>query len=246
MEFLTSPEAWLSLLMLSTMEIVLGVDNLIFISILAGRLPESQRDKARRMGLAGAFITRLGLLGLISWIVKLTAPLFSVAGQDISGKSLILIGGGIFLMYKATTEIHHKLEGEDEAMSGVRTKVTFASVIAQIMILDIVFSLDSVITAVGMTKYISIMVAANIIALMVMLAVGGGLNKFIERHPTVKMLALSFLLMIGMVLVGEGLTLHVPKGYIYFAMGFSIFVELINIRIRAKGKPVHLHVNAPK
>lgn len=246
MEFLTSPEAWLSLLMLSTMEIVLGVDNLIFISILAGRLPESQRDKARRVGLAGAFVTRLGLLGLISWIVKLTAPLFSVMGQDISGKSLILIGGGLFLMYKATTEIHHKLEGEEDAQGSARAKATFASVIAQIMILDIVFSLDSVITAVGMTEHIAIMVIANVVALIVMLAVGGGVNRFIERHPTVKMLALSFLLMIGLVLVGEGLTLHVPKGYIYFAMGFSIFVELVNIRVRAKGKPVHLHNNAPK
>lgn len=246
MEILTSPEAWLSLLMLSTMEIVLGVDNLIFISILAGRLPESQRDKARKLGLAGAFVTRLGLLGLISWIVKLTAPLFSVFGQEFSGKSLILIGGGLFLMYKATTEIHHKLEGEDASAGGSRAHVTFASVIAQIMILDLVFSLDSVITAVGMTQYISIMVAANVIALAVMLAIGGSINKFIERHPTVKMLALSFLLMIGLVLMAEGLAFHVPKGYIYFAMGFSIFVELINIRVKSKGKPVHLHVNAPK
>ena len=240
-EFFASPEAWLSLLMLSTMEVVLGIDNLIFISIIAGRLPIDQRDKARRVGLAGAFVTRLGLLGFISWIVHLTEPLFSVAGRDFSGKSLILIGGGLFLLYKATTEIHHKLEGEDPAASDTKKRATFASVIAQIMILDLVFSLDSVITAVGMTEHLPIMVIANIVALIVMLIVGGSVHNFIERHPTIKILALSFLLMIGLVLMGEGLGMHIPKGYVYFAMGFSVFVEFINLRVRKSGKPVPLH-----
>jgi predicted tellurium resistance membrane protein TerC len=247
MEFFSSPEAWLSLLMLSTMEIVLGVDNLIFISILAGRLPQEERANARRVGMAGAFVTRMGLLGVISWIVHLTEPLFTVAGQEFSGKALILLGGGLFLLYKATTEIHHKLEGEEghESSAG-KARAKFASVIIQIMILDIVVSLDSVITAVGMTDHISIMVAANVIALMVMLAVGGVVHNFIERHPTIKVLALSFLLMIGLVLMGEGLGMHIPKGYVYFAMGFSIFVELINLNMRRKGKPVQLHNQPPR
>lgn len=246
MELFSSPEAWLSLLMLSAMEIVLGVDNLIFISILAGRLPESQRAKARKMGLLGAFVTRLGLLAVISWIVGLTQPLFSVMDREFSGKSLILFVGGLFLLYKATTEIHHKLEGE-EPSDAAKAAATFASVIFQIMLLDLVFSLDSVITAVGMSNHIPVMVAANVIALCVMLAVGGPLHAFIERHPTVKMLALSFLLMIGLVLMGEGLGFHIPKGYVYFAMGFSVMVELINLRIRSqKGAPVHLKQGGPQ
>lgn len=245
MEILQNPEAWLSLLMLTSMEVVLGVDNLIFISILAGRLPAHQREKARKIGLTGAFVTRLGLLAVISWIVGLTAPIFSVADREFSGKSLILLIGGLFLLYKATTEIHHKLEGEEGASNAGR-QATFMAVIAQIMLLDLVFSLDSVITAVGMSQFISVMVAANIIALAVMLALGAFINNFIEKHPTVKMLALSFLLMIGLVLMGEGMGFHIPKGYVYFAMGFSIFVELINIRIRAKGKPVHLKPGASR
>jgi predicted tellurium resistance membrane protein TerC len=244
-ELLQSPEAWLSLLMLTSMEVVLGVDNLIFISILASRLPPHLREKARRVGLLGAFVTRLGLLAVISWIVGLTAPLFAVAGQEFSGKSLILFVGGLFLLYKATTEIHHKLEGE-EASNTAKAAATFAAVIAQIMLLDLVFSLDSVITAVGMSQHIPVMVAANIIALAVMLATGSFINSFIEKHPTVKMLALSFLLMIGLVLMGEGLGFHIPKGYVYFAMGFSMMVELINMRIRAKGKPVHLKPGASR
>lgn len=245
MELFSSPEAWLSLLMLSAMEIVLGVDNLIFISILAGRLPESQRAKARKLGLMGAFVTRLGLLAVISWIVGLTQPLFSVMEREFSGKSLILLLGGLFLLYKATTEIHHKLEGE-EPSGAVKAAASFAAVIAQIMLLDLVFSLDSVITAVGMSNHIPVMVAANVIALAVMLAVGGPLHTFIERHPTVKMLALSFLLMIGLVLMGEGLGFHIPKGYVYFAMGFSIAVELINLRVRSKSAPVHLKQGGPQ
>jgi predicted tellurium resistance membrane protein TerC len=230
--------------MLSAMEIVLGVDNLIFISILASRLPESMRAKARKVGLMGAFVTRLGLLAVISWIAGLTEPLFAVFGQEFSGKSLILFVGGLFLLYKATTEIHHKLEGE-EASGTAKAAATFAAVIAQIMLLDLVFSLDSVITAVGMSEHIPVMVAANVIALIVMLLVGAPLHAFIERHPTVKMLALSFLLMIGLVLMGEGLGFHIPKGYVYFAMGFSVMVELINLRIRSKGAPVHLKAGSP-
>lgn len=245
MEILQNPEAWLSLLMLTSMEVVLGVDNLIFISILAGRLPAHQREKARKIGLTGAFVTRLGLLAVISWIVGLTAPIFTVADREFSGKSLILLVGGLFLLYKATTEIHHKLEGEDASGAAGRQS-TFLAVIAQIMLLDLVFSLDSVITAVGMSQFISVMVAANIIALAVMLALGSFLHHFIEKHPTVKMLALSFLLMIGLVLMGEGMGFHIPKGYVYFAMGFSVFVELINIRIRSKGKPVQLKVGASR
>jgi predicted tellurium resistance membrane protein TerC len=245
MELLLSPEAWLSLLMLTSMEVVLGVDNLIFISILAGRLPLEQREKARKLGLMGAFVTRLGLLAVISWIVGLTAPIFSVMDRDFSGKSLILLIGGLFLLYKATTEIHHKLEGEDGTQAGKRTS-SFWAVIAQIMLLDLVFSLDSVITAVGMSQHIPVMVAANIIALAVMLLTGAFIHSFIEKHPTVKMLALSFLLMIGLVLMGEGLGFHIPKGYVYFAMGFSVFVELINMRIRASGKPVHLKPGASR
>lgn len=245
-ELLSSPEVWLSLLMLSAMEIVLGVDNLIFISILAGRLPENQRAKARKMGLLGAFVTRLGLLGVISWIAGLTAPLFSVAGREFSGKALILFIGGLFLLYKATTEIHHKLEGEEEHVSAAKRAATFAAVIAQIMLLDLVFSLDSVITAVGMSDHIPVMIAANVIALCVMLGIGGPLHRFIEAHPTVKMLALSFLLMIGLVLMGDGLGFHIPKGYVYFAMGFSVMVELINLKIRSKGAPVKLKEGGPQ
>ncbi len=246
LDLFSSPEVWLSLLMLTSMEVVLGVDNLIFISILAGRLPEHQRDKARKVGLLGAFVTRLGLLAIISWIAGLTAPLFSVMDREFSGKALILFVGGLFLLYKATTEIHHKLEGEGHGGSAAQRAATFMAVILQIMLLDLVFSLDSVITAVGMSDHIPVMVLANIIALAVMLAVGGALNRFIERHPTVKMLALSFLLMIGLVLMGDGLGFHIPKGYVYFAMGFSVMVEMINLRIRSKGQPVQLNPGSPQ
>lgn len=246
LDLLASPEIWLSLFMLATMEVVLGIDNLIFISILAAKLPVEVRAKARRIGLTGAFVTRLGLLAVISWIARLTTPLFSAFGHEFSGKSLILICGGLFLIYKATTEIHHKLEGEHEIAGSGAAAITFASVITQIMLLDLVFSLDSVITAVGMTPHVSIMVIANVIALAAMLAVGGTINGFIERHPTIKILALSFLLMIGLVLIGEGAGLHIPKGYVYFAMGFSIGVEILNMMIRRKGAPVHLHSGAPR
>jgi predicted tellurium resistance membrane protein TerC len=245
LQLLGSPEIWLSLVMLSLMEIVLGIDNLIFVSILSSRVIESRRDSARRLGMVGAFGTRLCLLAFIGWIATLTTPIFSVFEVAISGKSLILILGGLFLLYKSTTEIHHKLEGADEMTEDAKNaqSLSFHSVIMQIMLLDIVFSLDSVITAVGMSPHLSIMIAANAVALCVMLAVGGFVSRFIDRHPTIKVLALSFLLMIGLVLIGEGLGLHIPKGYIYFAMGFSIFVEAINIVARNRRKkttPIHL------
>jgi predicted tellurium resistance membrane protein TerC len=243
LEMLSSPEVWLSLATLAALEVVLGVDNIIFIAILSGRLPADQRERARKLGLAGAFVSRLGLLGALSWIVRLDKPLFHVGGEGFSGKELILLVGGLFLIYKATKEIHHKLEVADEPQPGVggHAAVTFGSVILQIVLLDMVFSIDSVITAVGMTPYIWIMVAANVIALIVMLLVGRHVSEFVERHPSVKVLALSFLLMIGLVLVSEGFGVHVPKGYIYGAMGFSVFVEMINIRTTRKTRAVHLN-----
>jgi len=246
LEMLSSPEAWLSFATLAALEVVLGVDNIIFIAILAGRLPAHQRERARRIGLAGAFLSRLGLLGTISWIVRLDQPLFHLAGEGFSGKELILLGGGLFLLYKATKEIHHKLEAADDGpggdgSGGMAQAATLGSVIAQIILLDMVFSLDSVITAVGMTPHIWIMVAANVVALVVMLLVGRHISEFVERHPSVKVLALSFLLMIGLVLISEGFGAHIPKGYIYGAMGFSVFVELINIRTTRKTRAVHLN-----
>jgi predicted tellurium resistance membrane protein TerC len=235
MELLSSPEAWLSLVTLTAMEIVLGVDNIIFISILSSRLPPEQRDKGRRLGLAGAFVSRLLLLLTISWIVGLVHPLFEVAGYQVSGKSIILFFGGLFLIWKATKEIHAKLEG-DEHGHDVKGTVTLGSVLMQIALLDIVFSLDSVITAVGMSQHIPIMVAANVIALAVMVFTSKSISNFVERHPTVKMLALSFLIMIGLVLVADAAGLHIPKGYIYFAMAFSIAVEMLNLRTASKKK----------
>jgi predicted tellurium resistance membrane protein TerC len=244
LELVTSPEAWIAFATLSALEIVLGVDNIIFIAILSGRLPAEQRERARRMGLAGAFLTRLVLLSMISWIVGLQKPLFSVAGHPFSGKALILFGGGVFLLYKATKEIHHKLEAADDdgaASVTARAGATFAGVIAQIMLLDMVFSIDSVITAVGMSPDIAVMIAANVVALLVMLFVGRAIGAFVERHPSVKVLALAFLMMIGLVLVAEGFGFHIPKGYIYGAMGFAVFVELINIRTTRKTRVVTLH-----
>ena len=242
-EMLSSPEVWLSFATLAALEVVLGVDNIIFIAILAGRLPVHQREKARKLGLAGAFVSRLGLLAALSWIVKLDRPLFYIGERGMSGKGLILLAGGLFLLYKATKEIHHKLEAADGdgSETAKQAAVTFGGVIAQIVILDMVFSIDSVITAVGMTPHIWIMVAANVVALGVMLAVGRQISEFVERHPSVKVLALSFLLMIGLVLICESFGVHVPKGYIYGAMGFSIFVEMINIRTTRKTKAVHLN-----
>jgi len=232
-------EAWIALLTLTVLEIVLGIDNVIFISILAGKLPKEQRERARKVGLSLAMLIRIGLLLSITWVMQLTSPLFTIAGfrQEISGRDLILIVGGLFLLAKATHEIHDKLEGE-EGHSNTRVAASFGAVILQILLLDIVFSLDSVITAVGMANDVVVMVLAVIIAVGVMLISSGTIGEFVERHPTVKMLALSFLLLIGMSLVAEGFEQHIPKGYIYFAMGFSVFVEMINLRVRAKTAPV--------
>jgi predicted tellurium resistance membrane protein TerC len=241
MELLTDPNAWLALITLTALEIVLGIDNIIFISILAGKLPEAQRARARTIGLALAMGTRLALLASLVWMMRLTAPLFSIPvfNQEISGRDLILILGGLFLLAKSTMEIHEKLEGEEEHAGG-RAAATFASVIVQILLLDIVFSLDSIITAIGMANELEIMVAAVVIAVLFMMAFAGAVNGFIDRHPTVKMLALSFLLLIGVALIGDGLDMHIPKGYIYFAMAFSVFVEMLNIRIRRRATPVKL------
>lgn len=241
MEWITQPETWVALITLIALELVLGVDNVIFISILAGKLPANQQEKGRRIGIGMAVITRILLLFSISWVIGLTKPLFSVFTLEISGRDLILVFGGLFLLGKATLEIHHKLEGV-EGQRSARVAGSFASVIIQIMLLDIVFSLDSVITAVGMVDEIAIMVTAVIVAAGVMIWTAGPLSEFVEKHPTIKILALSFLLMIGFTLVVEGLHQHIPKGYIYFAMGFSVFVEMLNLRIRDRkeGAPVQL------
>ncbi|HXI11111.1 MAG TPA: TerC family protein [Thermoanaerobaculia bacterium] len=241
MDWLSDPQAWIALATLTLLEIVLGVDNVIFISILSGKLPADQQKKARNLGLAGAMVMRILLLLSIAWVVRLTNPLFTVFGNGISGRDLILLIGGLFLLGKATHEIHDKLEGEEGEVS-TRTAPSLASVIAQIMVLDIVFSLDSVITAVGMVKDVSVMITAVIISVGVMFFSARSIGDFVNRHPTVKMLALSFLLLIGMALIAEGLEFHIPKGYIYFAMGFSVLVEMLNIRLRkTKSKPVKLH-----
>jgi predicted tellurium resistance membrane protein TerC len=236
--FLTS-KGLLALVTLTLLEIVLGVDNVIFISILSAKLPEHDRPRARRVGLVGAMLMRIALLLSIAWVVRLTASLFSVAGRDISGRDLILIGGGLFLLAKATLEIHERLEGEEHQRQG-RAAPSFGAVIAQIMALDIVFSLDSVITAVGMADDVSIMVAAVVLSVAIMMLSAGPVSDFVGRHPTIKVLALSFLLLIGLSLVADGLGLHIPKGYIYFAMGFSVFVEMINLRVRGRTAPVRL------
>lgn len=240
MDWLTDPQAWVALATLTVLEIVLGIDNVIFISILAGKLPAQDQSKARNIGLAGAMIMRILLLLSLAWIIKLTAPLFTVMGAEISGRDLILLGGGLFLMAKATHEIHDKLEGE-EGSTVKKIAPSMASVITQIMLLDIVFSLDSVITAVGMAKDLGVMITAVVISVAIMLFAAGPISRFVDRHPTVKMLALSFLLLIGMALMAEGLEFHIPKGYIYFAMAFSVFVEILNIQFRRKAKPVKLH-----
>ena len=238
MSLLTDPQAWIALLTLSALEIVLGIDNIIFISILAGRLPRAKRDRARRIGLALAMLTRIGLLASVSWLAHLTVRLFAVLGHDFSARDLILIGGGLFLLAKATFEVHHNLEGEGEHRVAGKV-VSFAGVLSQIVVLDIIFSLDSVITAIGMSDHLPVMIAAIVIAVAVMMFAAGSIADFVEHHPTVKMLALSFLLLVGFALVVEGFGRHIPKGYIYFAMGFSVGVEMLNLRMRNR-RHVHL------
>ena len=241
MNFLFSAESWAALLTLTVLEIVLGIDNIVFISILAGKLPAEQRRRARTLGLALAMGTRILLLLSLTWIMRLTEPWLTIGPQEISGRDLILLLGGLFLLWKSTTEIHGRLEGAAEAEhTGTRKANSMASVLTQIALLDIVFSLDSVITAVGMAKEVAIMIAAIVIAVGIMMWASGPLGDFIERHPTIKMLALSFLLLIGMALVADGFHQHIPKGYIYFAMSFSVFVEMLNLRAR-RGSPVPLH-----
>ncbi|MFD1215911.1 MULTISPECIES: TerC family protein [Microbulbifer] len=240
-EWIASPEAWVALATLAALEIVLGIDNIIFISILVARLPDKQREPARFIGLTLAMVTRLGLLFSIAWIMGLTEPWFTVLGEEISGRDVILIGGGLFLLAKATHEIHNSLEGVDGEAGGVKT-ATFGMVLVQIAILDIVFSLDSVITAVGLVDHVSIMAIAIILAVAVMLFAAKPIGDFVDRHPTIKMLALSFLILVGVTLIIEGFDVHVPKGYIYFAMAFSVVVEMLNIRMRSKkAKTVKLH-----
>jgi predicted tellurium resistance membrane protein TerC len=237
LQSLASPDVWISLATLSVLEIVLGLDNIIFISILVGKLPAEHRDRARRIGLTGAFVMRIGLLSALSWVMHLKHPLFTLLGQEITGKELVLLLGGLFLLYKATKEIHERVDGplnEEEIAAAKASSV--AGVVFQILLLDLVFSIDSVITAVGMASELWIMIAANVIALGVMLVAAKGIAGFVERHPTVKILALSFLLMIGLLLVAEGFEIHVPKGYVYFAMAYSVAVEMINIRASSNKK----------
>jgi len=239
MEWLTDPGIWIAFSTLLALEIVLGVDNVIFISILAGKLRAEQQAQARFVGLALAMITRIGLLFSLSWVIGLTAPLFGLFGHEVSGRDLILLLGGLFLIAKSTHEIHQKLEGA-EGHASAKVAPTFTAVIVQILLLDIVFSLDSVITAVGMVDEIAVMVAAVVVAVIFMLAFAGTISAFVDRHPTVKMLALSFLLLIGVTLIAEGFHQHISKGYIYFAMAFSVFVEMLNLKLRSHAAPVQL------
>ena len=240
MEWIASPEAWVALTTLTLLEIVLGIDNIIFISILVGRLPENQRQRARLLGLAFAMGTRILLLLLITWIMRLQATLFTVLEVDVSGRDLILIGGGLFLLAKSTLEIHNSLEGHDGHHHEVRNHASFFSIIVQIGLIDIVFSLDSVITAVGLADHVTVMIIAIVIAVLVMMAAAGAIGRFVDNHPTIKMLALSFLVLIGVALIAEGVDLHIPKGYIYFAMAFSVVVEMLNLRVRRARQPVQL------
>lgn len=239
MDWITNPQVWAALVTLTVLEIVLGVDNIIFISILAGKLPPDQQPRARRLGLSLAMLTRIALLLSLSAILRLTTPLFEVFGNEISGRDVILVAGGLFLLVKSTREIHDKLEGVG-GHSSARVRASFTSVIIQIGLLDIVFSFDSVITAVGMANEIGVMIAAIVIAVGVMMVAAGPISRFVEVHPTIKMLALSFLLLIGMTLIAEGFDVHIPKGYVYFAMAFSVFVEVLNLRARTAEPPVKL------
>ncbi|WP_136512959.1 TerC family protein [Geomonas edaphica] len=239
MDWFTDPQVWMALITLTALEIVLGIDNIIFISIQASKLPAAQQEKARLTGLGLAMFIRVALLFSLTWLMGLTTPLFSLFGNEISGRDLILLSGGLFLIWKSTMEIHEKLEGE-EVVHASKVGATFGAVIVQILLLDIVFSLDSIITAIGMASQLFIMVAAVVIAVGFMMLFSGKISAFVERHPTIKMLALSFLLLIGVSLIGEGFGMHIPKGYIYFSMAFSVMVEMLNLRVR-RGKPVKLH-----
>ena len=240
MDWISNPEAWIALATLATLEIVLGIDNVVFISVLSQRLPEEQQPRARRLGLFAAMFMRILLLFSITLVLRLTDPLFELFGHGFSGRDLILGGGGLFLLYKATSEIHHRLEGGAQEGGKGGWASSFWGVIAQIMVLDLVFSIDSVVTAVGMADDLGVMVTAIVVSVAVMMVSAEVVSAFVLRHPTVKMLALSFLLLIGFSLVVEGLEVHIPKGYIYFAMGFSVFVEMLNLRLRRRAKPVEL------
>ena len=241
-ELLSSPEAWIAFATLTALELVLGIDNIIFISILVDKLPKEKREFARRIGLFMAMFMRIGLLLVLAWIVGLVEPLFTVFKQAISGRDLILIAGGLFLIWKSTSEIHQSIEGEEDSHGAKAVKATFAAVILQIMIVDLVFSLDSIITAVGMVDDVRIMIAAVVGSVALMMLFAGPIGRFVSDHPTIKMLALSFLVVVGVVLVAEGFDHHVPKGYVYFGMAFSLAVEMLNIRLRKKSaRPVQLH-----
>jgi predicted tellurium resistance membrane protein TerC len=241
MDWITNPEAWIALATLTALEIVLGIDNIIFITILVGRLPDHRRARARFLGLGLAMLTRIALLLSLTWVMRLTTPLFSIMSRDISGRDLILIGGGLFLLWKSTMEIHTSLEGEEEAGT-TGSAAGFLSTLVQIALLDIIFSLDSVITAVGLANEVVVMILAIVGAVIVMMFASRSIGDFVDRHPTIKVLALSFLVMIGVTLIAEGLGLHIPKGYIYFAMAFSVTVEMLNIRMRKRtAQPVKLH-----
>ncbi len=243
--WIADPQAWIALATLAGLEIVLGIDNIIFISILVGRLPAERRSSARRLGLLFAMVTRIMLLMSLAWMMRLTSPLFTVFGTGISGRDLILIVGGLFLIWKSVNEIHGSLEGEDEAQHSSRGAANFLAVLVQIAVIDIVFSLDSVITAVGMVDHVPVMVAAIVVAVGVMMFAAEPIGNFVDQHPTVKMLALSFLVVVGITLIAEGFDNHIPKGYIYFAMAFSVAVEMLNIRLRKKMVPVHLRKDIP-
>lgn len=240
MEWFTSPEVWIALITLTVLEVVLGVDNVIFISILASKLPREEQDRARVVGISLAAVTRILFLLSIAWIMALKKPLFTLLGHEVTGKDLVLIAGGLFLIYKSVKEIHEKLEGEP-GHAIRRVAPSFASVIGQVLLLDIVFSIDSVITAVGLTRFVPVMVAAILLSVAIMLLASKGIYAFVNQHPTVKMLALSFLLLVGFTLVAEGTGVHIPKGYVYFAMGFAVLVEWLNLRAGLRGKPVKLH-----
>ena len=241
LEFLSDPQVWIAFATLTMLELVLGIDNIIFISILVDRLPPGQRDLARRLGLVGAMFMRIGLLLVLAWVIGLTAPLFAVLGEEISGRDLILIGGGLFLLWKSVHEIHQLMEGvEGDRSAGAAA--SFGAILAQIMAIDLVFSLDSIITAVGMVKQVEIMVAAVVASVVLMMVFAGAIGRFVSAHPTIKMLALAFLVVVGVVLIAAGFEHEVPKGYVYFAMAFAVAVEMLNIRMRKRpAQPVHLH-----